>query len=155
MKNRISVGVLIFKNNKILLVKHVHPKTGFAWWVPPGGGVMGTETIFEAAEREVLEETGTKVKLDKIAYVRQFIYKEQEENNINLYVTSSGAEGIETIQNVKGKGLDEHYIKELKYFSKEELQKETVFPEILKGEMWQDYKKGFPCIRFIGVETDR
>ena len=155
MKARISVGVLIFKDNKILLIKHVHPKTGFTWWVPPGGGVKGTESIFETAIREVFEETGMKIILDKIVYIRQFIYYDQEENNIIIYLTAGETKGKETIKNIKGKGVDEYYIKELHYFDKEELENETVYPEILKTEMWDDHKKGFPCIKFIGVETDK
>ncbi len=39
MKNRIRSAAIIVRDNKILLVKHVHPKTGFVWWVPPGGGI--------------------------------------------------------------------------------------------------------------------
>ncbi len=155
MKSRISVGVLIFKDNKILLIKHVHPKTKFTWWVPPGGGVKGTESIFETAQREVFEEARITAKLDKIAYIRQFIYYAQEENNIIIYLTAKETKGKETIKNIKGKGTDENYIKELRYFSREEISKETAFPEILKNEMWQDYKNGFPSIKFIGVETDR
>ncbi len=155
MMSRISVGVLIFKDDKILLIKHVHPKTGFTWWVPPGGGVKGTESIFETAEREVFEETGMSVKLDKIVYIRQFIYHAQEENNVIIYLTAKEAKGKGTIKNIKGKGMDEHYIKELHYFDREELKKETVFPEILKNEMWNDHKSGFPSIKFIGVETDK
>lgn len=154
MKSRISVGVLIFKEGKILLIKHVHPKTRFTWWVPPGGGVKGTESIFETAQREVFEETGMTVKLDKIAYIRQFIYRAQEENNIIIYFTAKEVRGKETVKNIKGKGMDENYIKGLHYFNKEEMKKETVFPEILKDEMWQDNQKGFPSIKFIGVETD-
>lgn len=154
MKSRISVGVLIFKEGKILLIKHIHPETGFTWWVPPGGGVEGTESIFETAQREVFEEAGITVKLDKIVYIRQFIYLAQEENNMIIYLTAKETKGKETIKNIKGKGADENYIKELRYFSKEEISKETVFPEILKNEMWQDYKNGFTSIKFIGVEKD-
>ncbi len=155
MKSRISVGVLIFKEEKVLLIKHVHPKTRFTWWVPPGGGINGTESIFETAQREVFEETGMTVKLGKIAYIRQFIYHAQEENNIIIYLTAKEARGKETIKNIKGKGMDENYIKELRYFNKKEMKKETIFPKILKNEMWQDYKKGFHSIKFIGVETDK
>ncbi len=155
MKSRVSVGVFIFKWGKILLIKHVHPKTGFTWWVPPGGGIKGTESIFETAEREVFEETGMAVKLDKIVYIRQFIYHAQEENNIIIYLIAKEVKGKETIKNIKGNGMDEHYIKELHYFDKAGLKKETVFPEILKNEMWNDYQKGFPSIKFIGVESDK
>ncbi|PIZ52623.1 NUDIX hydrolase, partial [Candidatus Woesearchaeota archaeon CG_4_10_14_0_2_um_filter_33_10] len=71
LENRIRVGVLIFEDNKILLVKHVDPITGFTWWVPPGGGLKETESIFECGKREVKEETNLKVSLDKIVYIRQ------------------------------------------------------------------------------------
>lgn len=154
MKNRIRVGVLIFKDDQVLLVKHVHPETGFTWWVPPGGGIEGDESIFEAAEREVHEETGMNFDVGKLAYVRQFIYKEQDENNIALFLTAEGTEGEKTVENIHGKGEDEDYIKELQYFSKQELQDKTVYPDIIKGDMWDDYEEGFPETRFIGVETD-
>ncbi len=45
-------------------------------------------------------------------------------------------------------------IKELKYFSKAELKNINVFPKILKEKIWEEYKKGFPQIKFIGIETD-
>lgn len=154
MENRIRVGVLIFKDGKILLVKHVHPETGFTWWVPPGGGLQGNETIFECAKREVWEETGLSIEPDEIAYIRQFIYNEFEQNNIDIYITTHVSKGIETMKNIKGKGADEHFIKELKYFSKEEIKKIVVYPEILKDQLWKDCKKGFKKIKFIGVETD-
>ncbi len=154
MKSRISVGVLIFKRGKILLIKHIHPQTGFTWWVPPGGGVKNAESIFETARREVFEETGMTVKLDKIAYIRQFIYHAQRENNMVIYLTANEAKGKETIKNIKNKGMDEDYIKELRYFSKEGMKTETIFPEILKTGMWQDYQRGFNSIKFIGVDTD-
>lgn len=154
MISRIRVGVLIFKDDKILLVKHVHPKTGFTWWVPPGGGLDGQETIFECGAREVQEETGLSVEFDKIAYIRQFIYREEDQNNMDVYITASSMDGIETIDNIHGKGPDDQYIKELRYFSREEIQDITVFPEILQGQMWDDLKSAFPHPVFIGVEYD-
>jgi len=154
MENRIRVGVLIFKDGKILLVKHVHPETNFTWWVPPGGGLQGNETIFECAKREVREETGLSVELGKIAYIRQFIYNEFNQNNIDIYIIATTSKGTENLKNIKGKGADEHFIKELKYFSEEEIKSIIVYPEILKNQLWKDYKEGFKEIKFIGVEKD-
>lgn len=34
MKYRIRAAGIIELENKILLVKHVHPETKFEWWVP-------------------------------------------------------------------------------------------------------------------------
>ena len=36
MENRIRAGVLIFDDDKMLLVKHVDPEDGYIWWVVPG-----------------------------------------------------------------------------------------------------------------------
>ncbi|MBU4283930.1 MAG: NUDIX hydrolase [Nanoarchaeota archaeon] len=154
LENRIRVGVLIFEDNKILLVKHVDPVTGFSWWVPPGGGLKGTESIFECGEREVKEETNLKVKLDKIAYIRQFTSYKEKQNNIEIYVTSSNHKGRMSIKGIIGKGEDESYIKQVKFFSKKELKNIKVFPSEIKEEMWEDHKKGFPAIKFLGVEDD-
>lgn len=155
MKNRIRIGVLIFDDDKLLLVKHIDPKSGFTWWVPPGGGLQNNETIFECGKREVFEETNLKIKLDKLVYIRQFIYNHQGENTIDVYLTSSSSfAGKMHITNLKGLGGDEHFIKELKFFSESEIKEIVVFPKILKDGMWLDYKANFPDLKFIGVEDD-
>lgn len=154
MQSRIRVGVLIFKDKRLLLVKHIDPKSGFTWWVPPGGGLKGEETIFECGEREVIEETNLKVKLEKVVYLRQFLYHRQNENNIDLYITSSDSAGEFSIKNLKGLGGDEHFIKELRFFSSREIKTVTVFPEFLKDKMWDDFEEGFPMLKFLGVEDD-
>jgi 8-oxo-dGTP diphosphatase len=154
MKNRIRVAVLIFEKEKLLLVKHTHPKSGAEWWVPPGGGLQEKETLFECAKREAWEETNLKVKIGKVAYLKQFIGTESGKNNIEVFVTATAHSGKLTIDNLKGMGGDEKFIKEVEFFSKEEMKSVLVFPEILKKEMWADKKKGFNTIRFLGVTDD-
>jgi 8-oxo-dGTP diphosphatase len=154
MKHKISTGVLIFKNNKILLVKHVDPNTGFTWWVPPGGGIKGEESVFEAAQREVMEETGLNAKIDRIIYIRQLIYKQQEQNVLTVYMLAGSVKGELTITKLNKKDLDSKYIKEVKFFSEAEIKKIKVFPEIFKNQMWKDYKQDFPEIKFLGVSND-
>jgi ADP-ribose pyrophosphatase YjhB (NUDIX family) len=154
VKHKISTGVLLFKEKKLLLVKHVDPKNGFTWWVPPGGGLKGEESIFEAAKREVMEETGLNANIGRIVYIRQLIYKQAESNVLTIYMLADAAKGKLTIANLNEEDLDSKYIKEVKYFSEEEIKNITVFPEICKDELWKDYKQGFPEIRFIGVSHD-
>ena len=56
----VGVGVIVFRNQKVLLVKrNKDPNKGH--WSIPGGRQMLGETIAEAAQRELLEETGVKV----------------------------------------------------------------------------------------------
>ncbi len=152
MNNRIRVAVLIFEKDKILLIEHVNPKTGFTCWVPPGGGLKETENIFECAKREAWEETNLDVNVDKVVYLRQFIDHEGKKNHIEIFTLAKKHKDKLTIDNLKGMGGDEHFIKEARFFSKEEMKNKIVFPEIIKNDMWNDYRKGFPGIKFLGTQ---
>jgi len=56
----VGVGVIVFRDQEVLLVKrNKEPNKG--QWSIPGGKQMIGETTAEAAERELLEETGVKV----------------------------------------------------------------------------------------------
>lgn len=155
MANRIRVGVLIFKDDKILLVRHVNPKDNYEFYVPPGGGLKDDETLFDCAVRETWEETGLRIKPSHIVYLRQFIFKEFNENNIDIYLVAEIVSGSLTTKNMHGKGNDEHFIKDLKFFDNKEIQKINVFPKILQHDMWIDRAKGFQTMKFIGVEHDK
>ena len=60
-KPQVAVGAIVVKDNKVLLVKRSQPP-GKGLWAIPGGGVELGETLQEAAEREVREETGITVR---------------------------------------------------------------------------------------------
>ena len=56
----VGVGVIVFRDQEVLLVKrNKDPNKGH--WSIPGGRQMLGETVAEAAQRELLEETGVKV----------------------------------------------------------------------------------------------
>ena len=65
MKHRIRAAAIVVEGDSMLLVKHQGhgPEDGYMWWVPPGGGVEGEESLVECARRETLEETGLSVEL--------------------------------------------------------------------------------------------
>ena len=59
MKHRVRAAVIILKDEKLLMVKHINPESGDAWWIPPGGGLEAQDdSIINCAIREVFEETG-------------------------------------------------------------------------------------------------
>ncbi len=156
MKHKISIGVLVFKDNKLLLVKHVHPETGFTWWVPPGGGVKGSESITDAAKREVFEECGLKVEVGRPVLMRQLIYRAQDQNVLTIYFLTNEVSGEITTKNIQGLGsVDEQYIKEIRLFSKDEIKDIKVFPEYLQEDaFWDDVENNFPRFRFLGTVFD-
>ncbi len=54
---RVAVGAFVFHEGGVLLVRRGKPPAEGQWAIP-GGSVELGETLGEAAEREILEETG-------------------------------------------------------------------------------------------------
>ena len=152
MKARISVKTLIFRRGKVLLVKHVSPISGFTWWAFPGGGVENGETIFAAAERETFEETGLKVRTGRIKFIRQLLDFKNDNNVLELFVTTSHIRGKETIRNCQGKGNDDKYIKDCQFLERKQLTKVKILPEILMKKIFNPQVMKSKNIEFIGVD---
>ena len=74
---RVGVGAVVIRNGCILLVKRGSPP-GKGLWAPPGGLVELGETIREAAEREILEETGITIRAKESFYTFDFIDRDKE-----------------------------------------------------------------------------
>lgn len=140
MTHRIRAAGLIIKDDKILLVKHVHPHTGFVWWVPPGGGVeVSDRSIAACVEREVFEETGLCVDVSPdVRFVREFLDMTHDALNIELFFDAYVVSGHITMEHVAGNGADEDFIRDVKWCSLEEIQDLVVFPEVLKENFGRD-----------------
>ena len=57
----VGVGVIVLRDQEVLLVKRNKEPNKGQWSIPGGRQIIG-ETTLETAERELLEETGVKVK---------------------------------------------------------------------------------------------
>jgi 8-oxo-dGTP diphosphatase len=74
---RVGVGAIIVKEGKVLLVKRgIEPSKGL--WAIPGGTLKLGETLQECATREILEETGIKIKVGECIYVFDFIERDNK-----------------------------------------------------------------------------
>ena len=58
---QVAVGAVVFRGNKVLLVHRGNPPAERLWAIP-GGKVRLGESLQEAAEREILEETGVTIR---------------------------------------------------------------------------------------------
>lgn len=67
-----ACGILIIED-KLLLVKHVGLGPEGVLWAPPGGGVHFGESIGQALKRELVEETGLDIKVNKFLGLNEFI----------------------------------------------------------------------------------
>lgn len=59
--------LLLSPDGKLLVLRGHDPHlTSRSWWFTPGGGVEGSETLREAAARELAEETGYVVEAEEL-----------------------------------------------------------------------------------------
>ena len=74
---RVAVGAVVFKDECVLLVRRGQPPAEDLWAIP-GGGVEIGETLREAAERELLEETGIQIRALKPIYTFDVIDRDTD-----------------------------------------------------------------------------
>lgn len=73
---RLSVKAIVIKDDQILLLK-CRDEQG-DWFMLPGGGVGYKETTHQALERECFEETGYRIRIGTLRFVRDYIADNHE-----------------------------------------------------------------------------
>ena len=121
----LRAAALIINNNQLLAVKH----NNYSCYYTIGGGVKVNETSADAVIREVCEETGYILSIDRLVFVQERFY------NINnachhevvfFYLMKSADVRIEN-----GTCTDQQEEK-LYWLSVDELQNTNLVPEFLK-----------------------
>ena len=88
----IGVGVLIWKNKKLLLGKRINDDKSYCWQFP-GGHLEGNESIVECALREVLEETSLQIKQLRHLGFTDKPFEMNQQQYITLFVSSEYESG--------------------------------------------------------------
>ena len=153
MRHRIRAAAIVIEGDSILLVQHQHDEVeeGQSWWVPPGGGVEGGESLLECARRETLEETGLSVELGRIAYIREFV--EPGYHHCEVFLVADSYSGTLMTGRNPGTGIFDvdHIIKDVRFVHRDEMAGMTIYPEEIKTSLWDDIANGFPGMKYLGL----
>ena len=146
MRYGISAAALITHHDQLLLVNHrEHGRYDF--WVPPGGKLQGSESIFDCARRETMEETGLSVVLDRIIYIVE--YTEPGYHFCKFFIRCKTFDGNLTLAN---REQGETFLVNARFFSKADMEGIDVRPTILKDRFWDNLEAGFPETQYLGLE---
>lgn len=74
---QVGVGAIVFHQNRVLLIKRGQPPNKNQWAIP-GGRIQLGETLQQAAEREILEETGIRIKAGEPVFAFDLIQHDDE-----------------------------------------------------------------------------
>src|SRR5690606_14215983 len=72
-KRRIGVRAIMYKDGKLLAVKHKNNEGRTKdFWVIPGGGLDPGESLESGVKREIHEELGIDMKVGRLLFIQQF-----------------------------------------------------------------------------------
>lgn len=128
--------ILLNKEGKILLVKQHHD--GKDIWMVPGGGIEEGENSQDAAIREVMEETGLIIHIERLLWHVEEVSEERGQRFVNFFLGSiiGGHPELGTDPEF---GEEDQVLEDLRFFAREDLQKiEYIYPDYLRDELWDE-----------------
>jgi len=131
--------IVLDEENRILMVKHVHPERTV--WMVPGGGIEEGESSAQAAVREVWEETGLEVEITGLVWHVEEV-SERGQRFVNFFrARVTGGElklGRDPELTESGQVLAD-----IRFMHREEVADlENLYPEFLRHELWQHLEQG-------------
>jgi ADP-ribose pyrophosphatase YjhB (NUDIX family) len=143
-KIRVSAGAIIIREDEILLVRAKN-SDGNDFLVAPGGGVESDEGINQACIREAREETGIEVKPCKILFVEDLVWQNKRVVKIWFLCNVTGGELART------QGAIEEGLIEARWFRKDQLKNEIVFPTVIMHYDWGSFAEDNWKTQYLGM----
>ncbi|MDP6823684.1 MAG: NUDIX hydrolase [Dehalococcoidia bacterium] len=143
-----AVGIVV-DGDRILASRVITPLLGTdPHWLWPGGRVEGAESLEECAAREVREETGLEVRADRLIYVYQSVDEANDNQNAEFFFLCSVVGG--TLGDWTPDIEASEDILDARFFSREQLDGQQIWPMRVTDRIWDDLAAGFPEIIDLG-----
>jgi len=123
-EHRIAAGGIIVRDGRVLLVRYRDEKSTYL--VAPGGGIEDCESLANAAEREVEEETG--VKCSALWPVMIENLRASRYQMLKVWYLCDYVDGVAS----RTTGALAEGIIEVGWYSDDDLHGEIVYPDIIK-----------------------
>jgi 8-oxo-dGTP diphosphatase len=94
---RVGIGVFIFRGNKFLMGKRLGSH-GEGSWSVPGGHLEFGESFADTAQREVLEETGLRIRNIRFGAVTNDVFLREGKHYVTIWMLSDYESGEATIR---------------------------------------------------------
>lgn len=145
-RHRISAGTLVLHEGRLLMVRH-RRLGAYDFWVCPGGGVQGTESLEAAAARETREETGLEVRVGTLAYVEEF--HDPDTRYVKFWFLAELlpqplAEGPGGRFDISHPDTVGEHIVEAAWRTPDQVREGMVFPDFIQHRFWADSARGGP-----------
>lgn len=132
--HRIAGGAIIVRDDRILLVRYRN-RDGSTYLAAPGGGALEHETVAEAAVRETWEETGLRIAVGRVLLIEDIVASQFK--MCKVWQVAGVVDG--EITATEGARLEG--IVEARWFTRSELDHETVYPWIIQAHDWAAWRK--------------
>lgn len=153
LRHRIRAAGLLVVEQRILLVRH--EVGGDIYWIPPGGGFESEcdESTKDTVRREFFEETGLRVDVGPLVYVREFAEPAAGRFHMELFYRVDAWDGRVNLDNLRGLGGDEFDIREVAWVPRRELPRlPSYYPAELLDDVWERLAEAQPLIRHLGLQ---
>lgn len=132
-KFNFRVAGIVMDAGRVLLYKAEQDD----FWNLPGGRVEMNEATEAAIVREMMEELGIHVEVQRLAFVNEdfFDYDGQKFHEIGFYYVIALPEAHKLYSEIEFKGLEDNGKLTFRWFSLDELEHMEVYPVFLKKEL--------------------
>lgn len=126
--------IILDQDQRVLMIRQHHVERHV--WTVPGGAIEPGETSLDAAVREVKEETGLDVAIDKMIWHVEQLVPGNEPRFVNIFLATALGGNVEVGTDPE-RSDDGQVIEEVRYLSREELAEvDGLYPDYLKDELW-------------------